>query len=88
MRSLRNLTFVTLLAVAGAASAQTAGGPDRASPGAMPSETPLTTGGAPRTTATPASIGANKPARPRRVRRPTVPRSSKAVTTDAPATSQ
>ena len=66
------LMSVALLGVAGAASAQTAGGPANASPGAMPSDTPLTSNGTPRsnvttgaaTPATPAAIGANKPARP------------------------
>lgn len=71
MRLLRIGVWVAALA-ATAANAQTAGGPDRASPGAMPADTPLTSSGAPRTgaatPATPASIGANKPARPHRMR--------------------
>ena len=66
MRKLIMLS-AALLGIAGAAMAQTAGGPDRASPGAMPSATPLTTDGQVRATATPATpadIGANKPPDP------------------------
>ena len=65
------LASAALLGLAGAAAAQTAGGPGRASPGAMPSDTPLTSNGTPRAAATPAmpaDIGANKPARPRAAR--------------------
>ena len=68
------LSFAALMASASVASAQTAGGPAYASPGAMPSDTPLTSSGAVRgsasaaTQATPSSVGAHKPARPRRAR--------------------
>ena len=66
------LTSVALLGLVGTATAQTAGGPATASPGAMPSNTPLTSNGAVRTgaatPATPAAIGANKPAKPAAVR--------------------
>jgi hypothetical protein len=67
----RVLTSFILLGLAGGAAAQTAGGPATASPGAMPSNTPLTSSGAVRhpdagaaTPASPAAIGASKPARP------------------------
>ncbi len=80
MRKLTLLSLAALVSLAGAVNAQTAGGPAQASPGAMPSQTPLTSSGAPRTTdhadaagaatpATPQAIGANKPAKPRVVRR-------------------
>ena len=91
MHKFRLFAAAALVGIAGAASAQTAGGPAQASPGAMPSQTPLTSSGTPRATApaettgaatpaTPRSIGANKPAKPRVVRR----RAARATPAKAP----
>ena len=94
MRWIRLMTFATLVATAGAAAAQTAGGPATASPGAMPTNTPLTTSGIPRssdtaTPASPAAIGAHKPARPRAAhRRRAAHRTAPATTPDADTTNQ
>ena len=100
MNTLKVLSLAAMIGLAGAADAQTAGGPAQASPGAMPSQTPLTSSGTPRNTtpaatapstadttgaATPATPGATGANKPARPSRTTTRRRAPTHSVKAPA---